>query len=175
MGACIGRHIREHGDYCGAKTALGSEYCRDCKCSVRGCPNKRGITWPLCGDVGLCSAHYDKPPSTYADLVTASKAPPDDFDIPEWDLPLPPRLPRYLTADKDTWVTKDNQAIPIRELGDNHLGNIHRMLGRIQAEIDEVDEEGHPAGKDLPPDVRKMFARKVSAIKGEIRRREAAQ
>lgn len=141
------------------------------KCSVRSCREKGTTTWLLiAGEPSLCGHHYDHPTPQFADLVAAANAPPDDFDIP-LDLPLP-RLPRYLTVDKDTWVTRDNKVIPIRQLEDSHLANINRMLNRIKGSLDEVDEDGAPTGADMPSDVEEMFDCKRRAIKAEIERRE---
>ena len=144
------------------------------KCSTRGCPKEGTTTWPLIrGEPSLCRHHYDHPTPQFASLVAEANAPPDDFDIPD-DWELPPPLPRYLTAAKDTWVTKEGRAIRVRELEDSHLRNIDRMLGRLQADMDEVDEEtGDPRGSGMSSGVREMFNRKRAAIKAEVRRRGA--
>ena len=92
-------------------------------------------------------------------------APPDDL-IVEWPDEFP--MPRWLTAASDTWVTKDGQVIPIVKLGDSHLYNIHRMLERIERQMDEVDEEGHPTEPGPPME---LFEVKMDAITAEMDRR----
>lgn len=141
-------------------------------CSTRGCDREGTTTWPLiAGEPSLCGHHYDHPTPQFADLVAAANEPPDDFDIPEWDETIP-TLPRYLTAAKDTWVTKEGRAILIPQLEDDHLRNIERMLRRIESSMEEVDEEtGDPVGNDMPGNVREMFDRKQTAISGEMKRR----
>ena len=93
-------------------------------------------------------------------------APPDDL-IVEWPDEHP--MPRWLTAASDIWVTREGQVIPIMQLGDRHLYNIHRMLVRIQGQIDEVDEEGHPIEPGPPIE---LFDTKFSAIIAEMERRQ---
>ncbi|KKM18653.1 hypothetical protein LCGC14_1663490 [marine sediment metagenome] len=93
-------------------------------------------------------------------------APPDDL-IVEWPGKHP--MPRWLIAASDTWVTREGQVIPIMQLGDRHLYNIYRMLLRIQADIDSVDEEGHPRGGN--PSL-ELFDTKFSAIIAEMERRQ---
>ena len=136
------------------------------KCST-GDGRDAGIEWPLLGGTKLCSECYDNPPPQYAGLVAESNAPPDDFDIPEWD--EPPLLPRWLTANERTWVTREGRAIPIRQLEDSHLHNIERMLERIEGQMGDADEEGQPTEPGPPLE---LFDRKFSAIKAEIHRRE---
>ena len=89
--------------------------------------------------------------------------PPDNVEWPDEFM-----LPRWLTANAATWVTKDGQVIPITQLGDRHLYNINRMLGRIQDQADEVDDEGQLSGVGPPME---LFDRKFSAIQAEIGRR----
>ncbi len=92
--------------------------------------------------------------------------PPFDEIVGEW--PAEVTLPRWLTSDAATWVTKEGQVIPIIQLEDRHLYNIYRMLGRIQSQIDEMDEEGHLIGGDPPTD---LFDTKYIAIEEEMDRR----
>jgi len=145
------------------------------ECSVRGCHEEGTTTWPLIpGEPSLCGHHYDHPTPQFADLVAAANAPPDDFDILDDWVELPPPLPRYLMAAKDTWVTKEGRVISIRELEDSHLRNIDRMLRRIEGKMDDtMDEEtGAPMGDGMPSHVQEMFSRKQRAIKHEMARRE---
>ena len=138
-------------------------------CSTRGCDEERGITWPLIpGEPGLCGDHHDNPTPQFADLVAASNAPPDDFDIPD-EFDFPPPMPRWLTAAADTWVTREGQVIPIMQLGDRHLYNIHRMLKRIEGQMDEMDEEGELMTPGPPIE---MFEVKRDAIVAEMERRQ---
>ena len=93
---------------------------------------------------------------------------PDDL-VMEWD--EHPLLPRWLTSAVDLWVTREGRVIPIKELEDSHLHNIHQMLLRIQSEADEVavdDERHQPIGGGPPTD---LFDRKLDAIEAEIKRR----
>ncbi len=92
-------------------------------------------------------------------------APPDDL-IVEWPDEHP--MPRWLTAASDTWVTRDGQVITIAELGDRHLYNIHRMLKRIEGQMDELDEEGDLITPGPPIE---MFEIKKDAIEEEMERR----
>jgi len=97
----------------------------------------------------------------------------NDIAEPPWDEPVEAwpdmfMLPRWLTANAATWVTKDGQVIPIMQLGDSHLYNINRMLGRIQDQADEVDDEGQLSGIGPPME---LFDRKFSEIQAEIGRR----
>lgn len=139
------------------------------ECSTSDCHEDRVVTWPLLGNIGLCRGHHDRPTAQFAGLVAESNAPPDDFDWPE----LEDVLPGYLTAPEDTWVTAEGDDIPIRQLGEGHLLNIHRMLQRLEADMDGVDEEtGDPLGSGMPSDVMEMFNRKQMAICLEVQRRE---
>ena len=95
-------------------------------------------------------------------------APPDDL-VMEWPDMFP--MPRWLTAATDIWVTRDRQVIPIRQLEDDHLHNIERMLERIEARRSQVDEDGAPTLFTPPP---ALFDRKFSAIKAEVKRRASA-
>ena len=138
-------------------------------CSTKGCDEEGGITWPLiAGEPSLCSHHHNHPTAQFADLVAASNAPPDDFDIPVSLWPDEVVMPRWLTAARDTWVTKEGQVIPITQLEDRHLYNIHRMLLRIEASIGEMDKEGHPTDPGPPIE---LFDRKQEAIIAELDRR----
>ncbi|KKL50633.1 hypothetical protein LCGC14_2303540 [marine sediment metagenome] len=92
--------------------------------------------------------------------------PPFDEIVGEW--PNEVMLPRWLTSDAATWVTREGRVIPIVQLGDSHLYNIYRMLGRIQAQMDEADEEGHPIGGGPPVS---LFDTKYAAIEEEMDRR----
>ncbi len=92
--------------------------------------------------------------------------PPFDEIVGEW--PDEFMLPRWLTSDAATWVTKEGQVIPITQLGDGHLYNIHRMLCRIQDQMDEADEEQQPIGGGPPVD---LFDTKYLAIETEMDRR----
>ena len=143
------------------------------ECSTDGCREGQVISWPMLGSTGLCGKHHDHPTPQFAGLVAESNAPPDDFDIPEWDEPFVFNLPRYLTAAKDTWVTKEGRAIPIQQLEDDHLCNIDRMLRRLEVDMDRVDDETQdPIGSGMSGGTREMFDRKQSAIKSEMGRRE---
>ena len=93
--------------------------------------------------------------------------PPFDEIVGEW--PAVELLPRWLTSDAPTWVPKEVQVIPVMQLGDGHLYNIDRMLGRSQTQGDEADEEGHPIGGGPPMD---LFDIKSAAIEEEMDRRK---
>jgi hypothetical protein len=83
-GYCMARHVHEHGDYCNGPVVIGGLYCQICTCQVRGCKDPASVWWPMLGDSRLCSKHYRKPPPSFVGLVSASQAPPDDFDIPDY-------------------------------------------------------------------------------------------
>ncbi len=93
--------------------------------------------------------------------------PPFDAIVGEW--PAEVTLPRWLTSDAATWVTREGQVIPIMQLGDRHLYNIHRMLRRIESQVDEVDEEGLPTTPSPPSE---LFDIKFMAIVAELERRQ---
>ena len=96
-------------------------------------------------------------------------APPDDVlddIVGEWPNEFP--MPRWLTAASDTWVTREGEVIPIRWLGDSHLYNIHRMLKRIEGQMDEIDEEGDLITPGPPIE---LFEVKLEAIVVELERR----
>jgi len=98
-------------------------------------------------NVTLCHSCYENPPPAYASLVSASKEPPDDFDIPvDFDIPdilrLAPRVPAWLTAPKGRWITKRGDLLRFRDIDNGHLENIVRMILRIRSQMESSGYQG---------------------------------
>jgi len=90
----------------------------------------------------------------------------------------------------NTWTTRDGKVIPIRQLDDDHLRNIHRMLLRIayvkkQTALSQIGIYGEPDSELVAFDVYSQEVRhleegflgqfadpRYEAIAAEIKRRK---
>jgi len=102
------------------------------------------------------------------DSMAAYYAESEMLEEPDMDMP-------YGRTNDEVWVTKDERAIPIKDLDNDHLVNIVLMLARkapyaVAAVAQTLKDlvilfDGHPKFSLLVKEVRKRGLSKVLAIK----------